>query len=218
MRKSIALKTLLRSPVKSLLTFLLIAAASFALFSRVTDYAVTTREAEHAKSLYHAVASLDNEVQDIPMETKAVQSANGCVMTGYGIVYEMEDKPWPTKEELKEFASLPGATLADRRYMTAGLAEDYRRLMEGASELLFEGTYNGYIDDKDVSVIEDHVRLKFDDIKLIAGGEGLDIGPSLIMEDSPLGDMYYAKSSFTRHFMTAWRSGAGALYSHTIAG
>ena len=211
MRKSIALKTLLRSPVKSLLTFLLIAAASFALFSRVTDYAVTTREAEHAKSLYHAVASLDNEVQDIPMETKAVQSANGCVMTGYGIVYEMEDKPWPTKEELKEFASLPGATLADRRYMTAGLAEDYRRLMEGASELLFEGTYNGYIDDKDVSVIEDHVRLKFDDIKLIAGGEGLDIGSSLIMEDSPLGDMYYAKSSFTRAFYDSLEIGSRCL-------
>ena len=44
MRKSTALKTLLRAPLKTLLTFLLIAAGSFALFSRVTDFAVTMRE------------------------------------------------------------------------------------------------------------------------------------------------------------------------------
>jgi len=84
MKKSLALKSLLRSPMKTLLTFLLIAAASFALFSRVIDYAVTTRETENAKSLYHAVAFLDNEVPDIWIETKAVQSADGWAMTGYG--------------------------------------------------------------------------------------------------------------------------------------
>lgn len=211
MRKSIALKTLLRSPVKSMLTFLLLAAASFALFFRVTDYAVTAREAEHAKSLYHAVASLDNEVPDIPIETKAVQSANGWVMAGYGTIYEMEDKPWPTEEELKEFETMPGATLADRRYLTAGLVEDYRRLLEGVTDVLFEGTYQGYIDDQDESVIEDHVRLKFDDIKVIAGGEGLNLGPSLVMEDSPLGDTYYAKSSFTRAFYDSLEIGDRCL-------
>ena len=62
MRNSLALKTLLRSPVKTLLTFLLIAAASFALFSRITDYAVTSREAANAESFYHGVAALDNTV------------------------------------------------------------------------------------------------------------------------------------------------------------
>lgn len=55
MKKSSALKTLLRSPLKSLLTFLLIAAASFALFSRVTDYAITTREAGKAESFSAAL-------------------------------------------------------------------------------------------------------------------------------------------------------------------
>lgn len=210
MRKSIALKTLLRSPLKTLLTFLLIAAASFALFSRVTDYAITMRETENAKSLYHAVASLDNEVPDIKIETKFVQSANGWAMNGYGTVYEMEDKPWPTKEELEEFTSLPGVTFADTRYMTAGLVEDYKNLM-GNGDFLFEGTYNGYIDDKDEYVLEDHVRLKFDDIKIIAGEKWLAEGSSVTMHDVPLGDMYYARSPFTRAFYDSLEKGSRCL-------
>ena len=217
MRKSLALKSLLRSPLKTLLTFLLIAAASFALFSRVTDYAVTTRETENAKSLYHAVASLDNEVPDVWIETKAVQSADGWAMTGYGIDYEMEDKPWPSKGELEEFSSLPGVTLADTRYMTAGLVGDYKRLM-GCSYFLFEGTYNGYIDDKDVSVLEDHVRLKFDDVKVISGEEWLAAGASVTMEDVPLGDVPYAKSSCTRAFYDSLKKGSRCLvYAGTNA-
>ncbi len=216
MKKSLALKSLLRSPMKTLLTFLLIAAASFALFSRVIDYAVTTRETENAKSLYHAVAFLDNEVPDIWIETKAVQSADGWAMTGYGIDYEMEDKAWPTKRDLEKFASLPGVTLADTRYMTAGMVGDYKRLTE-CSYFLFEGTYNGYIDDKDASVIEDHVRLKFDDVKVIAGEEWLVTGTSVTMEDVPLGDMPYARSACTRAFYDGLKKGRHDITNaHTI--
>lgn len=210
MRKSIALKALLRAPLKTVLTFFLIAAASFALFSRVTDYAVTTRETENAKNLYHAVASLNNVVPDIYIETKFVQSANGWGMTGYGINYEMADKPWPTKGELEEFSSLPGVTLADTRYLTAGLVEDYKCLM-GGGDFLFEGTYDGYIDDTDPYVLEDHVRLKFNDVKVIAGEVGHDIGPSVTMEDMPLGDTYYAKSSCTRAFYDSIKKGSRCL-------
>lgn len=210
MRKSLALKTILRSPLITLLTFLLIAAASFALFSRVTDYVVNIRETENARSLYHAVASLDNEVPDISVETKAVQSADGN-MNGYCTVYEMEDKSWPTKEELQEFSSLPGVTLADTRYMTAGLVRDYKRILGGTGDILLEGTFNGYIDDRDKSVYEDHVRLIFDDVKVIAGESEFDIGTSIITEDVPLGDMYYAKSPFTHAFYDGLEKGSRCL-------
>lgn len=115
--------------MKTLLTFLLIAAASFALFSRVTDYAVTTRETESAESLYHAVASLDNEVPDIPMIVADIPLPDGSEGAVYGAMYEMEDKPWLTEGEMEAFASLPGVTLADTRYMTAGRVEGYKRLV-----------------------------------------------------------------------------------------
>ncbi len=210
MRKAIAFKTLLRSPLKTLLTFFLIAAASFALFSRVTDYAVTTRETGNAKGLYHAVASLKNEVPDIDIIIKEVHSENYSAMNAYSTTYKTEDKPWPTKEELAEFTSLPGVTLADTRYTTAGLVDGYKRAMAG-TYFLFEGTYDGYADDTDPDVLEGHVRLKFDNIKVIAGEKWLDDGTSVTMQDVPLGEMYYAKSTCTRAFYDGIKKGSRCL-------
>ena len=86
MKKSLAFKTILRSPVKTLLTFLLVAAASFALFSRVTDYVITSREAARAQSMYHGVAALDNSVEPIIMDYE---------------YFEPDPKPWPTDEQLE---------------------------------------------------------------------------------------------------------------------
>lgn len=218
MRKSIALKSLLRSPVKTLLTFFLIASASFALFSRVTDYAVTTREAENAKSRYHAVAWLDNVVPDLNFVTKTVRAGNGGI-SGYGVDYEMEDKPWLTEEQLQEFVSLPGVTVAETRYRTAGLVEDYKCVLRGNGSFLFEGTYNGYLDETTSDrVMEDHVALKFDDVKVIAGEDnlenregGLPDGSSIVTENVPLGEMYYARSCFTRAFFDDLEIGSRCL-------
>lgn len=167
MRKSIALKTLLRSPLKTLLTFLLIAAASFALFSRVTDYAVTTREAARAEEFYHGVAALDNTVPPISSEE--------------GIIFA-DDKPWPADEKIAEFASLPGVTLVDKRYMTAGLVEDYKRLPADkdycpyhTGEFVVEGTYSGYEDGGSGTRID----LLLDDVTVLAGDIALDSGKPL---------------------------------------
>ena len=130
MKKSIALKTLLRAPIKTLLTFLLIVAATFALFSRVTDYAVTTREAAKAESFYHGAAGLDNS-------------------TPLMEYYQPAPKPWPTKAQIEEFSSLPGVTLTDTRYTTDGLVEDYKRVIDpdasfAEGEFVLEGTYDGF--------------------------------------------------------------------------
>ncbi len=123
MKQSTALKTLPRAPLKSLLTFLLIAAASFALFSRVTDYAITTREAGKAESFYSGVAALDNSVPAMVL----IEDRDGIAFAN---VQQPEDKPWPSKEQLNELSSLPGVTLTDTRYMTAGQVGDYKRLID----------------------------------------------------------------------------------------
>lgn len=212
MRKSIALKTLLRAPLKTLLTFLLIAAASFALFSRVTDYAVTMRETERVKGLYHAVASLDNEMPDIPMMVENVYSPDRTRQVGYDTLYEMEDKPWLTEEELAEFASLPGVTLADTSYMTAGHVEDFKRMVgegEFGGAFMFEATYEGYEDGE--SVPENHILLKFDNVKVIARGGGPEIEEAFTTEFVPLGETYYAKSSYTKSFYDNLEIGSRCL-------
>ncbi len=150
MRKTIALKSLLRDPLKSLLTFLLIAAASFSLCSRVTDYAVTNRETAKAESFYHGVAALDNSAQPIGM-------------------YWPDPKPWPSAGQLEKFSSLPGVTLTDTRYATDGLIEDYKRVIDTETymeegEFLLEGTFDG-IEEYDSGAL----YLLFKDVTVYAG-------------------------------------------------
>lgn len=170
MKKSIIFKTLLRAPIKTLLTLLLIAAASFALFSRITDYAITSREAAKAESFYNGVAALDNSVPDMLYIEEVESSSEGLV--AYGQTYEVDDKPWPAKERLEEFSSLPGVSIADTRYMTAGMVEDYKRLADEdyrdykLGRFVLEGSYAG-CEDTANSTIE--IELIFDDVKVFAG-------------------------------------------------
>ena len=64
MRPALSLKTLFRAPFKTVITFLLIAAASFAVFYRVADYTVTRREMTRAIGYYRGVVALDNGVKN----------------------------------------------------------------------------------------------------------------------------------------------------------
>lgn len=215
MRKTIALKTLLRAPLKTALTFLLIASASFALFSRVTDYAVTMRENKEAEGFYHAVASLDNYVPASYMETEYVSSPDGTVSTGYGFMYHREQKPEPTKEQMEEFQSLPGVTLVNTMRLAAGRVEDYMRLPSAGAYggyVMLEGTYMGYEDaNSNPSILRDHVDLKFDDVRVIDCGGGPEIPRSFTMKNMPLGEMYYAKSPLTRAFYDGLKIGCRCL-------
>ena len=52
MKSRIALKTLYRSPVRMILTFILLAAVTFALVSQVLEHAVTVREMNSAVNEY----------------------------------------------------------------------------------------------------------------------------------------------------------------------
>lgn len=213
MRKSMSLKMLFRSPLKTLLTFLLIASSSFALFSRITDYAITMQGMKNMEGFYNCIAQLDNETPDFWYTTAEVESRDKSVGKFYDEMQEVPDKPWPSEEKLEEFASLPGVTLSDTRYMTAGLVEDYKRPIEYESlsryiPIVFEGTYAGCEDDTQDDIMEGHVRLKFDDIKVIACEEELDIGTSVKLSQSPLGDNYYAESPYTREFIDSIKEGS----------
>lgn len=168
MRKSLAIKTLLRSPLKTLLTFLLIAAASFALFSRVTDYVITSREAAKAQSLYHGVAAFDNSVEPVYFEYQEI---------------ETEPIPWPSDEQLEEIASLPGVTLADTRYTTDGLIEDYKRVIGEEDSYMnnvfvVEGTYTGY-QEYDQELEWSRLYLELTDVEVHAGDIYLNSGNSI---------------------------------------
>jgi len=60
---------------------------------------------------------------------------------------EVDDSPWPSKKQLKEFSSLPGVMLTDTRYMTVGLVENCERLYHQDVKFercVIEGTYAVY--------------------------------------------------------------------------
>ena len=212
MKKSIALKQMLRAPMKTLLTFLLIAAASFALFSRVTDFAVTMRENKEVEGCYYATAGLGNYVPSSFVFTESVDSPDGSAGTSYGFMYKMEQKPEPTKEQMEEFKSLPGVTLVDRICWTAGRVEDYKRLDRSWGYVLFEGTYEGYEDEySNPSLLRDHITLKFNDVKVLGCQGGPEIPRSFTIRNIPLGDMYYAKSSYTRAYYDNLKTGSRCL-------
>lgn len=207
MKRSTALKQLLRAPLKMILTFLLIAAASFALFSRVMDYTVTTREIGNAESFYSGVAALDNTVPDVMLVGDVGDS------TGVGTMYETEDKPWPTKEQLERFSSLPGVTLTDQRYMTAGLVEDYERLQDNADSyasdgFVIEGTYRGY---EEASGTQDYINLLFDDVKVLAGNISYKPGDTLMINTEALEDYIYWKNPYPRAYWEELEKGSRCL-------
>lgn len=206
MRKSIALKSLLRSPMKTLLTFLLIVAASFALFSRITDCAVTMREMAAAKDIYHGVAALDNTVPDRIVREYTLTG-------GTAAVNKVDDKPWPTEVQLKEFSALPGVTLADMRYMTAGRVEDYKRLIEedglgSAADFVLEGTYVGY---EDIQEEESEIKLNFEDITVLAGSMELDQNEPVTVKATVIEDMGEEKVPYPREFFEGMEKGKRCL-------
>lgn len=206
MRKSIALKSLLRSPMKTLLTFLLLAVASFALFYCITDCTVTMREIAAAKSAYHGVAALDNIVPDrIVIE----YTQDG----GTAAVNKVDDKPWPTDTQLKEFSTLPGVTLTDTRYMTAGRIGDYKRLVDedalgGAADFVLEGTYAGY---EDILDEESEINLKFDDVTLLAGDMQIEDNETVTITATVIEDMGEGKAPYPREFFDALEKGKRCL-------
>ena len=175
MRKTLTLKMLLRTPIKTALIFFLLAASSFALFSHVADYIITAREAARIKNSCYGVAALDNTVQNI-----AVQKQFSSFIS-YAKEYKVEDNPWPSADQLEGFSSLPGATLADTRYMTAGLVEDYERLYKEDVKIarcVIEGSYAGYEENEISSgsgtYTGDSIWLLFDDVSVLASERELE--------------------------------------------
>ena len=54
MKISLSFEMLFRSPVRTILTFILLGIVSFALFMQISEYAVTSREFNNAAAQYRA--------------------------------------------------------------------------------------------------------------------------------------------------------------------
>lgn len=176
MRPTLSLKTLLRAPFKTFLTFLLIAAASFGLFYRVADYAVTQRETARAVSWYRGVAAFDNGV---PNMAQVIFSQLPNSLKGS---YYKDTHPWPsplTAEQIGAFSAMPGVSSTDTRYLTSGVIDGLERVVEYGpyavrwnypARFVVEGTYAGHTTEITNDGNSNENWLHLTDCKPLAGG------------------------------------------------
>ncbi len=183
MRPKLALKTLFRSPVRMILTFILLVAVTFTLFSQVLEHAVTVREIEKAEETYDGIGavtatedycgsdlpyylSFDSRVPDDEALIRILRIEN--LFFG-GTLYRYEPL---TQEQMDAISSLPYVTSTDTRYMTAGVTEEYKRRDDGmnyynyTSQCVVEGTVASC--EQNIH-IEHWYNLEFQDIEVIGG-------------------------------------------------
>jgi hypothetical protein len=134
MRPSLWIKTLFRSPVRTIVTWVLLLAAAFQFTLSLTDYLSTRKGLQEAKERMKGTLSLEH-APGLDPNTPAMK-AGTCVFlltdpTGPGTGIErfspeLYHAQPITDGELKELAALPGVDGVEVRGMTAGISA-YRR-------------------------------------------------------------------------------------------
>ena len=124
------MKSLYRSPVKTAVTLLLLAAAAFLFLYNMGEYAVSDREYKEARDKYEGV---------LTVEEKAVpDNATGFdyfLMTDetfqgnrYDLKYEDNHQSSLSEGLIEQLANLLHVSRVDKRYLTAGVSSAYIRL------------------------------------------------------------------------------------------
>ncbi len=195
MKKTDSLRMLLRSPVKTAVTMILIAAASFLFLYNLLDYAMTKREYDRNYGEYHGYVSLLHPEDRLLGETSdwwmqryhfISDPASDPAYTG-DYPYELYHLRSFTGEEMEELTSMPYVTRVEKHYMTGGTAAFprwfyytslgcYARI-NYASRVILEGTYDGMepnlerMDLPNIYGTGVYTNLRLKDVKLISGNE-----------------------------------------------
>jgi len=183
MRAKLSLKTLYRSPVRMVLTFVLLVAVTFTLFSQVLEHAVTVREINKAAEQYDGVGAV--EVSEIFNDTKFPYYLAFQMRTELDKeveeYFEFQDRVFGNEiekytplcqKQIDTISSLPYISSVETRYMTAGVTTDFSRIDEGykyynyTTQCLVEGTL---ISNEINPLAAMHYNLVFEDIEIVGG-------------------------------------------------
>jgi len=171
MKPRISLKILYRSPVRTALTFILLVAVTFALFSQVLEYSVAKREMEKAVNSYKGVGSVVNgqfvnELSDSFGYMFADQRVeNHVVPEPFETLYRGGGYESLTDEQIEAITNMPYVSYVDTRYLTAGVTQ-YRRL--DVDTRYYEYTHNCVIEGTPKG-IDAYGSLIVGDVELVGG-------------------------------------------------
>ncbi|MBQ8830583.1 MAG: ABC transporter permease [Oscillospiraceae bacterium] len=187
MKPRLSLKMLYRSPVRTVLTFILLAAVTFALFSQVMEYSVAKREMEKAVAEYKGMGSVINgEFKSEMNVVFAYMFADERVANH--VLPEQFETRWRelgyenlTQEQINAITDMPYVSHVDTRYLTAGVTE-YRRIDIDWGR--YEYTHNCVIE-ATIKGIQDDGTIIAEDVELV-GGEPISPGISNFGKD-PIG-------------------------------
>ena len=126
------LQSLYRSPLKTVLTLLLLAAAAFLFLYNLSEYSVSDREYREARDRYEGVLTVEEE----PVQRTSDINHFLFTETGErGDYYEEIENPYAVfhqkslgKDLMEKLGSLPYVSRVEKRYLTAGVSPDYYRL------------------------------------------------------------------------------------------
>ncbi|MBR6521694.1 MAG: ABC transporter permease [Oscillospiraceae bacterium] len=188
------LKTLLRSPAKSALTLLLIAAATFMLLYTVLDYAITKRTYDDTYSQYHGYVMLEHTESELSEDIIYFQALPHFLYSDPDSVYTYNPDRHAydnyhlqdiSSETINEILALPYLDEVNTRYMTAGISE-YERVeteyndftksfFNYTDRVIVEGTlqevYEGVDGSTNAMLGASAVGLDLRDIKVLGGSE-----------------------------------------------
>ena len=178
MRAKLALKNIYRSWVRSLFIFILLAAVTCSLFSNVMEYTITRRETNKAIELYDGVGTMMKGV----MYPSVLNQRYGEYIYADDRVsedYYPEDyaENWETRfpyarldnDKLAEIEQYEYISYVDKRYMTAGVSDEYQRI-DMSRDYYYDFT-NCYVVEGTVDMWhEGNAALLIKDFEIIAGG------------------------------------------------
>ena len=130
-KPSKSLRTLVRSPLKTAVTLLLLAAAAFLVLYNLGEYAVSDREYREARDRYEGVLT----VEEAPMPDNT-NSGDYFLLTDpswepetWGeVTYDACHQQSLGEETVEKLSALPHVSRVEKRYLTAGVSGEYMRL------------------------------------------------------------------------------------------
>ena len=149
----IHIRSLIRSPLKTGLTLLLLAAAAFLFLYNLSEYTATSRQYTEAKAHYQGVLTVEEESVAEQVDARyaffLLTDETNPGRTWDRFTYEEYHHRSLSPETVEALSALPFVSRAERRYMTAGVSGEYLRLDTDQnyfaynSRLILEGTLAG---------------------------------------------------------------------------